>query len=160
MEKRTNYGTKIVGQIKGFRRFLETAEKHQLEALVERNPEYFYDILPYTYALDISEKWVKQFETIAISPPNWYNTSNSTFNTNNFTQSLYDTVKDVSDCMTFGAREERNQSQFKEMSSDYDSNSSSSDSFSSSSGGGSSGGGSGGRRRKFMVKICRVGDVS
>ena len=56
------FGLEMLGKVKGFKRFLETAEKEELESLVEKNPEYFYDILPYTYSLDVSEKWVEQFE--------------------------------------------------------------------------------------------------
>ena len=54
----------IYARVKGFRDFLVTAEKEKLEALVEQNPHYFYDILPYTYALNVSKKWVKKFENI------------------------------------------------------------------------------------------------
>lgn len=72
MSKRTEYGTEILGKILGFRNFLETAEKERLEMLVTENPQYFYDILPYTYVLDISKKWMKKFESIAVEPPDWY----------------------------------------------------------------------------------------
>jgi uncharacterized membrane protein len=73
--KRTPFGLEILGKIKGFKRFLETAEKDQLEAMVEKEPEYFYNILPYTYALGVSDKWVEQFENIAVEPPSWYYSS-------------------------------------------------------------------------------------
>lgn len=72
MTKRTTYGTEMLGKIRGFRNFLKTAEKERLEALVEENPQYFYHILPYTYVLDLSSKWMKKFESIAIEPPHWY----------------------------------------------------------------------------------------
>ena len=72
MRKRTEYGIQMLGKIKGFRNFLVVAEKEKLEALVNENPNYFYDILPYTYVLGISDKWIKQFESIAITPPIWY----------------------------------------------------------------------------------------
>ena len=80
--KRTKFGLEMLGKIKGFKRFLETVEKQELESLVEKNPEYFYNILPYTYSLDVSEKWVEQFEKIGIQPPDWF-ISNTTllFNT-------------------------------------------------------------------------------
>ena len=45
----------------GFRNYLMTAEKNQLDVLVEENPNYFYDILPYTYVLNISDKWISIF---------------------------------------------------------------------------------------------------
>lgn len=79
MPKRTDFGNEMLGKLKGFRRFLETAEKPQLESLVSENPEYFYNILPYTYALGVSKVWISQFETIAIQAPNWYN-SDENFN--------------------------------------------------------------------------------
>lgn len=83
MPKRTTYGTKILGKIKGFKNFLESAEKEKLEAMVMQDPTYFYDILPFTYVLGISDKWIKKFETISLQAPSWYNShdafDNATF---------------------------------------------------------------------------------
>lgn len=64
MGRKTKYGEAIYARVMGFRDFLDTAEKEKLESLVEQNPHYFYDILPYTYVLGISKKWVKKFENI------------------------------------------------------------------------------------------------
>ena len=64
MPRKTKYGEELIARVKGFRNFLDTAEKEQLEDLVEKNPEYFYNILPYTYVLGVSKKWVKKFENI------------------------------------------------------------------------------------------------
>ena len=72
MTKRTPYGNEILGKIKGFKKFLEIVEKPKLESLVEQNPEYFYDVLPYTYALGVSDTWISKFEKIAIKAPEWY----------------------------------------------------------------------------------------
>ena len=66
MNRKTEYGELISARVKGFRHFLETVEKPRLEALVAENPNYFYDILPYTYAMNISKKWIKKFENIPI----------------------------------------------------------------------------------------------
>ena len=66
MNRKTEYGELISAKVKGFREFLITAEKEKLEALVNENPNYFYDILPYTYVLNISKKWIKKFENIPI----------------------------------------------------------------------------------------------
>ncbi|MCI5521062.1 MAG: DUF2207 domain-containing protein, partial [Tenericutes bacterium] len=51
LPKRTKYGNEMLGKLKGFKNFLETVEKEKLESLVMENPNYFYDILPYTYVL-------------------------------------------------------------------------------------------------------------
>ena len=46
---------------------------NMLEELVEQYPTYFYDILPYAYALGVSSKYAKNFEGIAMQPPSYYN---------------------------------------------------------------------------------------
>ena len=73
MGRKTEYGEMISAIVKGFRDFLLTAEKEKLEALVEQNPHYFYDILPYTYVLNISKKWVSKFENIKMPEPDMGN---------------------------------------------------------------------------------------
>jgi len=120
MPKRTVFGNEMLGKIKGFKTFLETAEKPKLEALVMENPEYFYNILPYTYVLGISDKWIKKFEVIAIEAPSWYDGSTS-FNMAGFGTFMNSTMSSASTAM-----------------------SSSPSSGGGGSGGGSSGGGSGG----------------
>ena len=84
----------MLGKIQGFKNFLEMAEKPQLEELVMKNPEYFYDILPYTYVLGVSNKWMKNFEDIALKAPEWYcgydAFDNYTFN--NFMNSTYSSI--------------------------------------------------------------------
>jgi len=66
MKRKTEYGETIIAKVKGFKNFLVTAEKEKLEALVLENPNYFYNILPYTYVLGISRKWMEKFEDIHI----------------------------------------------------------------------------------------------
>ena len=123
MPKRTPYGNEILGKLRGFKNFLETVEKEKLEAMVMQNPSYFYDILPYTYVLGVSDKWIKKFETISIQEPTWYD-SPTTFNIISFGTFMNSTMVSAQSAMS--------------------SSPSSSSSGGSSSGGGSSGGGSGG----------------
>ncbi len=115
LKKRNAYGNEILGKIKGFKNFLETAEKPKLEQLVMENPTYFYDILPYTYVLNVSDKWIKKFETINIEAPSWYSGSDY-FDMFTFNSFINSTMNSANSSM----------------------------SSSSSSGGGISGGGSGG----------------
>ena len=119
--KRTKYGNEMFGKIKDFKKFIETAEKDKLEALVEEYPTYFYDILPYTYVLRISDKWIKKFESIPIIPPSWYDGIGD-FDIDSFSSFINDSMSSVESSIS----------------------SISSSSSDSSSGGGSSGGGSGG----------------
>ena len=127
MPKRTKYGIEILGKIKGFKTFLETVEKEKLETIISDNPNYFYDILPYTYVLGISDKWIKKFESITLMPPYWYNSSYNTFDISTFETFINSTIKITQNNMRFSL-----------------SNFSSGGFSSSSSGGGISGGGSGG----------------
>ena len=73
---RTNYGNELYAKTVGFRNFLELAEKPKLEELVEHNPDYFFDILPYAFTLGVSDKWIEKFTSMFIPKPDWYITDN------------------------------------------------------------------------------------
>jgi uncharacterized membrane protein YgcG len=126
MSRRTKYGCEILGKINGFKRFLETAEKDNLDAQNETNSTYFYDILPYAYVLGVSDNWINKFENIVIPAPVWYDGS-STFSVVAFGSFINDTIDAASSSVTASSF-----------------NDSFGGSFGGSSGGGSSGGGSGG----------------
>lgn len=121
MEKRNEYGNQMLGKINGFETFLKNVEKDKLEELVNQKPTYFFDILPFTYVLNISDKWINKFENIPLECPDYF-TSDS-FDINDFGNVMTNTINSVSASS---------------------SNSSSDGGSSGSSGGGSSGGGSGG----------------
>ncbi len=122
LPKRTKYGNEMLGKLIGFKNFLETVEKDKLESLVTQNPNYFYDILPYTYVLGVSDIWIKKFESISLQAPSWYNSSNS-FDVSTFSTFMNSTMTSAQSVMS------------SRPSSGFDSD---------SSGGGSSGDGSGG----------------
>lgn len=75
MPKRNKAGVKALGQILGFKHFLEVAEKNRIKNLVKENPTYCFDVLPYAYALGVSDEWIKKFEGLMIEPPDWYSTN-------------------------------------------------------------------------------------
>ena len=62
MNYKTDYYELLKAKIKGFKEYLETAEKNNLDTLVLNDPSYFYNIIPYTYVLNVSNKWIKEFE--------------------------------------------------------------------------------------------------
>jgi uncharacterized membrane protein len=72
IRKRTPQGVEWVGKILGLRNFIIAAESEKLKALVSENPSYFYNVLPYAYVLGITDLWIKNFEGIALQPPQWY----------------------------------------------------------------------------------------
>lgn len=75
MPKRNKAGVKALGQILGFKHFLEVAEKNRIEVLIKENPSYCFDVLPYAYALGVSDEWIKKFEGLMVEQPNWYSTN-------------------------------------------------------------------------------------
>lgn len=78
MGRKTVYGEQLFARLMGFRNFMMTAEKSRIEMLVHDNPSYFYNVLPYAYALGVTDKWAKRFEGLSIQPPNWYFTNTMT----------------------------------------------------------------------------------
>ena len=67
----SDYGVGLLGLCMGFRMFLTTAEKQRLEMLLEENPNYYYDILPYAQVLGVSKIWEKKFDNMLTRPPSW-----------------------------------------------------------------------------------------
>jgi len=61
IRRRTEYGTLLLGKIRGFKQFLESAEKDRLEQLFLDDPEYYQNIVPYTYVLGVSNTWIDQY---------------------------------------------------------------------------------------------------
>lgn len=127
---RTQYGVEMLGKLLGYKDFLEIVEQEKLEAMVMQNPTYFYDILPYTYVLEVSDKWIKKFESISLQTPSWYDSS-ADFDIKTFGEFMDITMISAQKAMSLSSSGD---------SDGYDGGGSSG----GSSGGGSSGGGSGG----------------
>jgi hypothetical protein len=72
MEKRTPESFEKYEKLLSFRNFLETAEKEKIETLSQENPDYLKEMLPFAYALNISEKWSEKIQTSVSKMPDWY----------------------------------------------------------------------------------------
>jgi uncharacterized membrane protein len=70
-----------------------------LEELVTINPSYFYDILPYTYVLGVSDKWISKFESIAMQAPDWY-VSSGDFSVRSFGDFMGSAMNNASSAMS------------------------------------------------------------
>lgn len=127
--KRSKEGKAWLEEILGFQEFIKTERKEQLKMLAHDNPAYFYDVLPYAYALGISKVWAKKFESLTIPEPTWYYGRNyNRFSTMNWYRSFNQSMHSLKSTSNSVAA----------------SNNSGSGSF---GGGGSSGGGFGGGSR-------------
>lgn len=77
MLSQTEYNRQIMGKILGFKNFIASAEEDRIRLLSDENPEYFFNIMPYAYVLDMGPKWAKKFNNIKIGNPDWYNGNDS-----------------------------------------------------------------------------------
>ena len=77
-DRLTDKAAEHMGKILGLKNFIQTAEVERIEALVEEDPEYFFSVLPYAYVMGLTNKWIKNFENINVTVPDWYSTYDTT----------------------------------------------------------------------------------
>lgn len=96
--KRTPKGVEALWQARGFKLFLEKAEKYRLQWQEKQN--IFETYLPYAMVFGVAEKWSQALASLNTTPPSWYEgQSNTAFNTvvlwsalNSFTSTAMSTV--------------------------------------------------------------------
>src|SRR5690606_5391329 len=66
---KTEAGGKMLMEIKGFKMYLETAEKYRVQNLT---PETFEKYLSYAMVFGIEKQWAEKFKNIYLTPPTWY----------------------------------------------------------------------------------------
>ena len=64
MKRKNDYGEQVKSKIEGFKKYIETSQKDKIDSIMQSNNNYFFDILPYAYILDVSTDWAKKFENI------------------------------------------------------------------------------------------------
>jgi uncharacterized membrane protein len=128
-EKKTEYYAAMLGKIRGFKRFLQVAEKDRIDMLAEQDPDYYYKTLAFAFALGVTATYAKRFASLAKQPPEWYSTPYYYYGT-----SVFDPVRMTDDLS--GA--------MHGFSNSMTSSPSSSDGGGGFSGGGGAGGGGGG----------------
>lgn len=69
---RDDDSVELYGRICAFKRFLLDAETDRLETLIEEDPDYYYNILPYCYVLKLTKKLKPKFDRITIDGVSWY----------------------------------------------------------------------------------------
>lgn len=86
MPKRTVKGAEALWHAKGFKLFLEKAEKYRIHWQEKQN--IFETYLPYAMAFGVADKWTKAFADLQKQSPAWYHGSDGTFNTIMFWSAL------------------------------------------------------------------------
>lgn len=69
IDLRSDRSIEIYGRISAFKTFLLEAEVDRLDALIEDDPNYFFNILPYCYVLKITKKLKPKFDRINLDGP-------------------------------------------------------------------------------------------
>ena len=82
--RKTDYGIDMLRLLVGFKQFLNLAEKQRLEMLLEENPNYYYDTLPFAQALNVSTVWAKKFDGMLTEPPTWFYGAGVNYNSADF----------------------------------------------------------------------------
>lgn len=91
MPKKTKKGVRALEHIKGFKEYLNVAEKDRLDFhnAPEKDPATFEKFLPFAMALKVEENWAKQFDDIYKQQPEWYrDPGTSAFIATDLTRSL------------------------------------------------------------------------
>ena len=85
--KRTDEAQAMYGRMLGFKKFLKLAQVSEMETMLEENPDYYLDILPYCMIMGLSKKLDKKTEFLAA--PEWADG----FDAKHFASSLFYSVK-------------------------------------------------------------------
>ena len=72
MPKRTIYGTKIMAKLDGLTQYINEIDNEKLNKLLKENPNYLYDILPYSFTLNIEKIIFKKLKELNVPEPTWY----------------------------------------------------------------------------------------
>ena len=59
-------------KINGYKRYLINVTEEDIDKELESNKNLFYDVLPYTFVLGISDKWFDKFKYYRLKEPTWY----------------------------------------------------------------------------------------
>ena len=93
MSNRTRYGRTMYRKINGYKTFLTNVTDEEIKNELKNNKNLFYDILPYTFVLGISDKWYAKFKDITDKAPSWFATDK--FDLKSFNKDIKDIYSDV-----------------------------------------------------------------
>jgi len=87
MSDRTLYGVKVYNQINAYKRYL--SEFNDASKEMKKNKYCFYEVLPYTFVLGISDKWYHKFMNEEVPQISWYKTNKFEL------EEFYTDIKDI-----------------------------------------------------------------
>ena len=100
MIKKNTDGNAIFSELKGFKKFIKTAEENKLEFLIKDRPNYFESTMAYALTFGALSSWSRKFEKLDVNPPDWYNSSSGSIHSmNSFSNSFSKTISSTSSTM-------------------------------------------------------------
>ncbi len=72
VDRRSEYGDKILEETLGYREFIDKVEIDQLKMMIDQDPDFYYHVLSYAIVLGLEDKWAKKFDGMIVNPPHWY----------------------------------------------------------------------------------------
>lgn len=100
MIKKNQHGNRVFSELKGFKRFIKTAEENKLKMLLKESPTYFESTMGFALSFGAFAVWAKKFEGLNTQPPDWYTSSSGNhFTMNNFSRSFNSSMSKASSTM-------------------------------------------------------------
>lgn len=72
LDRRTKSGSTMYKQVMALDNFIRQSRVAQIDDMIYKEPNYFYNILPYVAALDLVPLWAGKFTAIMIQKPFWF----------------------------------------------------------------------------------------
>ena len=69
--KRSENGTRICSDLNGLRRYMKKVTRTELLRILRSNPDYYYELIPFAYAMGVDRRFSNQFESLRIPACNW-----------------------------------------------------------------------------------------
>ena len=69
--KRSENGVRTYADLTGLRRYMKKVSKTELLRILRSNPDYYYELIPFAYALGVDKRFSRQFGTLRIPACTW-----------------------------------------------------------------------------------------
>ena len=69
--KRNENGVRTCSDLAGLRRYMKKVTKAELLRILRSNPDYYYELIPFAYAMGVDKAFSRRFETLRIPPCTW-----------------------------------------------------------------------------------------
>ena len=89
LKKRKAEAQQLYGRMLGFKKFITLAKLPEMERILQDNPDYYFDVLPYCMIMGLSKKLDKQMQNLRVAVPDWAEGFEAAY----FAEELFYTVK-------------------------------------------------------------------